>query len=207
MVALTLVWMGLLTYLDRSLGHPPGLRQAATPLSFALAAVPVMAWTSRRPGSGRAWLLLGPPKAGTWAQVVLAAICGLVLLVAVALVCWQLPAYRSLRETQVQMTAWSTPPQALALLGTHAVMPALFEELFFRGWTLERLRRSWSPSTALLAQAAVFAAAHGPGAPVAGVIGVLNGWLVIVSGSLWPGIALHFLINALAIAGSYQPVP
>jgi uncharacterized protein len=199
-LAMMLVAMQLLLLVDRSLGHPPGLRQASIPLAFALCAGPFMLWTLRRPGPDRAWLLLGPPARGTGGRLAATAALGLAGIWGTALLCSLLPGYRQLVAAQADLGSWKPPAELLRATIFLAAMPAFFEELYFRGYLMGRLKESWGPRVALLAQAALFAPLHGPAAPVAAVIGLVNGSLALAGGSLWPGIALHFLNNLLVVA-------
>jgi membrane protease YdiL (CAAX protease family) len=79
-----------------------------------------------------------------------------------------------------------------------AVSPAVVEELAFRGFILHRLDGVMGPREAVVVQAAMFSVLHMhpivfPSHFVFGlVLGVMRRW----TGSLWPGIAGHFLWNA-----------
>jgi membrane protease YdiL (CAAX protease family) len=198
-LSVMMVAMWLLLLLDRSLGHPAGLRQACIPLAFALVAAPFMAWTIRRPGPDREWLRLGPPAPGTGWRLFRIAALGFLGVVAAALLCSLLPGYRNLAESQAELGGWRTPAELARNAVFLAAMPAWFEELYFRGYLLDRMRREWGPRVALLAQAALFAPLHGPAAPVAAILGLVNGSLTMASGSLWPGIVLHFLNNLTVV--------
>lgn len=84
------------------------------------------------------------------------------------------------------------------------VLPALCEELLFRGAVLGLLlpgRRRW---VAVLVQAVAFGLLHGMALrfPPTFVIGLLLGVLRLRTGSIWPGVVVHALHNALAVAGA-----
>ncbi|HVP39691.1 MAG TPA: type II CAAX endopeptidase family protein [Candidatus Saccharimonadales bacterium] len=204
-IAATVAAVQVLLLLDRSLGHPPGWRQAAIPLGFALVAGPFLLWTLRREGSGRAWLRLRAPVPGTGGRLAWIAALGMLSMWGVALACAQFPAYRRMVEGQVDLGGWHGPAELLRAAFFLGAMPAFFEELYFRGYLLDRLGRHWGPLGALLAQTALFAPLHGPAAPVAAVLGLLNGTLVLVGGSLWPGMVLHLANNLLALAALRVP--
>jgi membrane protease YdiL (CAAX protease family) len=199
LVASLAVMQGLLL-VDGSLGHPAGLRQACIPLGFALAAGPFLLWALRRPGEGREWLRLGAPRPGTVGRLVRIAVLGMMGAWAAALLCSLLPGYRQLVAAQATLGGWRTPAELARAVVLLAALPAFFEELFFRGYLLDRLERAWGPRAALVGQAALFAPLHGPAAPVAAVIGLVNGSLARTGRSLWPGILLHFLNNLAVVA-------
>ncbi|MDH7463456.1 type II CAAX endopeptidase family protein [Chitinophagaceae bacterium 26-R-25] len=86
------------------------------------------------------------------------------------------------------------------------VIPAVMEEIFFRG-ALQRIfiRLFKSPVIGILVTAFIFSAAHMEftGFLVRLVLGALLGALYWYSGSLWPGILMHFLNNAMQILVMY----
>ena len=188
----------LLTGLGRSLGQPEGFRQAAVPLSFAVVAGPFLIWALRGPDGGPDWARLGPPVRSSWGPLIVTAVLGMALVLASAILASRLPGYRELLERQRDIASWSGTPELARAVFFVAAMPAFLEELYFRGYLLYRLRRAWGPGPALFTQAALFAALHGPGWPVAAAIGLLNGLLTLRSGSLWPAFCLH-LLNNLAV--------
>jgi uncharacterized protein len=79
-----------------------------------------------------------------------------------------------------------------------AALPAVFEEIAFRGLILKKLEIVMPPTQALLVTALMFAIIHYnlPGLVIFLVpLALAAGWLVQRSGSLWPAIAVHFLHN------------
>jgi membrane protease YdiL (CAAX protease family) len=116
-----------------------------------------------------------------------------------------LPGYRRLVEAQGDVGGWRTLPEFARAGFFLAAVPAFFEELYFRGYLLDRLERHWGPRAALLAQAALFAPLHGPAAPVAAALGLVNGSMALTGRSLWPGILLHLLNNLLVVAALRTP--
>jgi sodium transport system permease protein len=99
-----------------------------------------------------------------------------------------------------------TLPAAVVVL-TMAVTPAIFEELFFRGFLLPALRTRTSPVAAIVLSAVAFGLFHGINPnPLAAervlsstLVGVLLGWVRWRTGTVLPGIVLHGVNNALLI--------
>ena len=91
-------------------------------------------------------------------------------------------------------------PVALALYGVViAVLPAFAEEFAFRGVVLGLLR-PYGQTFAVVASAFVFGIMHGNivQIPFAFAGGLVFGFVVVRTGSLWPGILMHFLNNLLS---------
>lgn len=82
-----------------------------------------------------------------------------------------------------------------------ALLPALCEDLAFRGYLLSSLSRAWGPSTAVLASAVPFALLHGasPRGAIMLVLGVVYGTLVDRWGSIWVGVLAHLTHNGLVL--------
>lgn len=87
-----------------------------------------------------------------------------------------------------------------------AVIPAIGEELMFRG-VLLRIFHQWTASThiAVWVTAILFSAIHMQffGFLPRMVLGVLFGYLVVLTGSLWPAIIAHFVNNGAAVIFYY----
>ncbi len=86
-----------------------------------------------------------------------------------------------------------------------AFLPAICEELFFRGWMLaafagERPSRRRAV-TAVLLQAAAFAAFHllPERMPQTFLLGVVLGWMTLTTGSLVPAVLAHLAHNAVPL--------
>lgn len=90
---------------------------------------------------------------------------------------------------------------AWALTLSIAVLPAINEEIAFRGIFLRTARIVLRPGWAQVATAAAFAAIHLQPAmlPFHFGLGLALGWLRVASGSLWPPMLLHAANNALAV--------
>jgi membrane protease YdiL (CAAX protease family) len=88
-----------------------------------------------------------------------------------------------------------------------AVLPALGEELLFRG-IIQRIFSEWSGSrhTGIWATAILFSAMHMQfyGFIPRLLLGVMLGYLFLWSGSLWLPILAHFINNGAAVIASYM---
>ncbi len=90
--------------------------------------------------------------------------------------------------------------QALPMILTVSLAAPLGEELFFRGYALPALARSWGPLVACLVSGAMFSALHVNRIGFLGLweIGIVLALLRLWSGSLWPAILCHATNNAVA---------
>jgi sodium transport system permease protein len=83
-----------------------------------------------------------------------------------------------------------------------ALVPAIVEELAFRGFILSGLRRIGNRRQAVVVAAIFFALCHGTAvqqAINAGLLGLLLGYLAIQSGNIFTGMAFHATSNAAAL--------
>jgi membrane protease YdiL (CAAX protease family) len=87
------------------------------------------------------------------------------------------------------------------LLVLYSLVPALFEEVAFRGIIYERLRRVLGEREGWLVQAALFSVLHLSPVifPTHFAMGLIFGWLRMRTGSLIPGMILHAAWNAANI--------
>ncbi|MFO7917472.1 MAG: type II CAAX endopeptidase family protein [Anaerolineae bacterium] len=111
---------------------------------------------------------------------------------------------------------WAAQPDFLPLFGggIRGLMLALFlgsvvapvaEEIFFRGFFYAGLRGRWGTVWGMIASSLLFALVHlSPGVflPIF-LMGMVLAFVYTYSGSLWPSIFLHGVINAMAFIGSY----
>lgn len=84
------------------------------------------------------------------------------------------------------------------------IMAPIVEELLFRGAIEGHLLRKWKhPAGAIVFSSLVFGVVHGNWvqAPFAFVIGLALGWMYYRTGSLFPGILMHFVNNSTAVLG------
>lgn len=84
-----------------------------------------------------------------------------------------------------------------------AVLPAILEELLFRGAIMQSLRIK-GDKFALIASSLIFAVVHGNFIQMvnAFVLGIVIGYFVIKTNSIWLGIVMHFLNNGNAAISS-----
>ncbi|MBC8105047.1 MAG: CPBP family intramembrane metalloprotease, partial [Anaerolineae bacterium] len=82
-----------------------------------------------------------------------------------------------------------------------AVQPGIIEELAFRGVILTSLQRVLGNTEALVVSALMFAILHLsiPSIPHLFLMGVVLGWFRLRSGSILPGMLLHFTHNLLVV--------
>lgn len=90
-----------------------------------------------------------------------------------------------------------------------AFLPALFEEVLFRG-AIQNLLSRWLkwPLVALIITSILFSAIHGSylGFLSRMVLGLVLGWIYLRSGNLWLSVFAHFMNNALAATSMYLSV-
>jgi len=87
-----------------------------------------------------------------------------------------------------------------------AVVVAPFvEEIFFRGFLFQGFRKKYGWVSAMLLSSAIFAAAHLDLVSLIPtfVLGIVLTYVYHRSNSVWPGIILHFLINATSTCSVY----
>lgn len=82
-----------------------------------------------------------------------------------------------------------------------AILPALVEELIFRGIIMQTLRK-FGDGFALLVSSVVFAVMHRNlvQGPNAFLMGLVIGYFVMYTGSIWTGVLMHFINNGLTVA-------
>ena len=82
------------------------------------------------------------------------------------------------------------------------VMAPLVEELLFRGAIQGYLMRKWNmPYLGIVISSLIFGVVHGNPAqiPFAFVVGMALGWMYYLTGSLIPGILMHFINNGSSV--------
>jgi len=86
-----------------------------------------------------------------------------------------------------------------------AVFAPLVEEIFFRGFLFQGFRARYGWVTGMLLSSAIFAAAHLDLVALIPtfILGCLLAYVYHRSNSVWPGIILHFLVNAFGLLGAY----
>lgn len=81
----------------------------------------------------------------------------------------------------------------------------LVEEIFFRGFLFQGFRQRYGWINSMLLSSAIFAAAHLDLASLIPtfILGSVLAYMYHRSNSVWPGIILHFLVNALGMCSAY----
>jgi uncharacterized protein len=87
-----------------------------------------------------------------------------------------------------------------ATIALGGILTPIGEEMLFRGVITSFLLR-WSSWIAVPIGAAIFAVAHGFNSvmPLAFVIGIATGLLLLRTGSIWPAIAVHVVYNSAGL--------
>jgi sodium transport system permease protein len=110
------------------------------------------------------------------------------------------PLTDELTDALTRLESGLTDNMGLAFLAI-AVLPALCEELAFRGFILSGFRRLGHKWTAIGLTSILFGATHAifQQSLVACIVGVVIGFIAIQTGSLLPGILFHLVNNSLAL--------
>lgn len=97
--------------------------------------------------------------------------------------------------------------RAVAILAVTLVGP-LVEELVFRGFMWDALRRFGSPAMAMVGTSFLFAAYHmDPAQSFALLITAFTlGWVRWMSGSVWPCVVVHVVNNGLGVLAAFVAV-
>jgi sodium transport system permease protein len=102
--------------------------------------------------------------------------------------------FKKIEQALLQPPVWWLP---LVLIG---LLPAVCEELAFRGFILSGLRHSGNKWRAILVSSLFFALSHQILQQSLGtfVLGTLIAYVAVQTGSLWPGLVFHAVHNSLA---------
>lgn len=92
-------------------------------------------------------------------------------------------------------------PNVWLLLAALAVVPAVFEELAFRGFILSGYRHTGHRWRAIAVSSVLFGITHGvlQQSIVACLVGFVIGYVAVQTGSILPGMLYHILHNAMAL--------
>jgi uncharacterized protein len=163
------------------------------------------------------WLRLGPapPVAFALAVVGMLGLVPLVQLLSTLNAYINLPSFlQELERAQLLLFDRVLSPGDAATFGlvvmTLALSPALFEEVFFRGYVLRQSGRGRTGVGAVVLSALLFALYHGRFGQVLPLLalGLYLGFVARVCGSVWPAVAAHFLYNGgLIVAVTLAPSP
>jgi ABC-2 type transport system permease protein/sodium transport system permease protein len=105
---------------------------------------------------------------------------------------------------------WRNVPWALIVV-TLALVPALFEEFFFRGWFFTSLRSMMQPLGTIVVSAVVFGCWHVVAAQALAperflpstCLGLVLGWVRYRTGSIWACVVLHAVHNGILLSITY----
>lgn len=86
-----------------------------------------------------------------------------------------------------------------------AIFAPFVEEVFFRGFLFQGFRARYGWVTGMLLSSAIFAIAHLQLAALIPtfILGNVLAYIYHRSNSVWPGMIIHFLVNAFGLAGAY----
>jgi ABC-2 type transport system permease protein/sodium transport system permease protein len=107
-----------------------------------------------------------------------------------------------LEAAKVMLQQLQTVPLPLVLI-TLAIVPAIAEEICFRGYLVGALRTRLAGWPTIAATALLFGVFHEVLAPgrllPSTLLGVALGWVRLRTGSIWPGMLMHATINGLVL--------
>ncbi len=141
------------------------------------------------------------PRRGMFELCLLAGIVG-----AMVLAWWESGIVSSL-PSPIAIEQQAGFPWWVCLLAS-ALVPAVFEELAYRGVILARLRRVVSTKLAVAVQAMMFSMMHTDPVYVLPhfAFGCLAGFLRVAAGASWPCMLLHFCWNGWLVLEQYELV-
>ncbi len=98
--------------------------------------------------------------------------------------------------TEPEFAEPTTPFEAVIFLISTALVPAFVEEITLRAGVLQAMRK-YGDWFAIITSSFIFAVLHGNmiQTPFAFIAGIALGYVFIATGSIWPGIAIHFINN------------
>ena len=118
------------------------------------------------------------------------------------------PVSKEIHDSLGMFTAMlQTAPYPWVPFALLAVLPAVCEELAFRGFVLSGLRHMGSKWWAIGLSAVFFGMAHGlvQQSLSAAAVGVVIGYIAVQTGSIIPCMLFHMTFNSLALATAYWP--
>lgn len=117
---------------------------------------------------------------------------------------------KEMQESMAQIISNLLKSDNMLLLGIFHVglVPAVCEEIMYRGYVMRALEKSWGIATAILVSGLIFGAYHlqlSNILPLA-TLGVLLAYVTYVSNSLIPAMVAHFVNNAgQVVASKFYP--
>ena len=118
-----------------------------------------------------------------------------------------MPLPEQMRQLMEQELAFINDMNPAALLICLALVPAVCEELFFRGYVLSGVRGALGKVGAVVLVAVAFGLFHQSvhRLPITIALGLILGLLTLRSGSIWPAMIMHLMHNGLALALGVVP--
>lgn len=118
---------------------------------------------------------------------------------------WAMNQEKTLGELTLFLTNFQNPLELFLGLVVMALLPALGEELIFRGLVQRNLMKMMNPHAAIWLAGIIFSAIHLQfyGFVPRMVLGVLFGYLYFWSGNLWTAILGHFINNGVTLLAVY----
>lgn len=109
------------------------------------------------------------------------------------------------QQTQILIDFLTSEPSLLFILFNVAVVPAICEEILFRGFVFRLLSNSAGVFWGILISGFLFGLYHLKLTQLIplSLIGMLLAWLTIQSGSLYPAILAHFINNGGSVVAAY----
>jgi len=174
---------------------------------IGLIAAPVLIMTASLARSPRHTLLLTMPRMWMLPAALLLAI---VLHPVVVLLAQGIEATYPISEdtlrTLERLSGAMQSAQLWQILLVVALLPAICEELAFRGFILSGLRHIGSPSAAIVISSVLFGLTHGllQQSLSAIAVGLVMGYLALQTRSLLPSAVFHFTHNSLSVIAGRQ---
>jgi membrane protease YdiL (CAAX protease family) len=146
---------------------------------------------------------LGKPVSPRWFLIAIAAACGTFLLASIII--GGLHHLLGLQRIDLDDALLARGGWPL-VVGLVCIQPAVFEEIGFRGVILPALQPALAPSEAVIVSALLFMTLHLTigSFPHLFVMGLVLGYLRVKTGSLLPGMLMHFAHNLLCVLPAAQ---
>ncbi|MGD9647380.1 MAG: ABC transporter permease subunit/CPBP intramembrane protease [Pirellulales bacterium] len=177
-----------------------GLAQTAIITQLVVVLTPALLMTIVLTSSPRKTLLLA--RSRRWSLPAAAALAVCVHPLANLLQQGVLKLYPIKDEVVLQLDSlFAAPANLWAMLLVLAVLPAVCEEVAFRGFILSGFRHLGHKWRAIVLSSVFFGLTHAifQQSLITTLIGVVIAYLAVQTGSLWPGIVFHITHNSLAV--------